>query len=127
MGYNIWRLSGGTGLLDSDYQRRQEAGSAMTEFISTLADVSTMWLVCLSFIFCLIPLALAGAMAYGAWKLVAALRPVLERGQEGMAQVADGADRASKRVAAPFIATSAFASRVRSTLCGLSRIIGREA
>jgi hypothetical protein len=99
----------------------------MTEFISTLADVSTLWLVCLCSIPLLIPLGILGAMVYGMHKLSRALPPVFEQGQEGMARVADGADRASKKVAAPFTAASAFASQVRSTLCSLCHIIGRKA
>ena len=52
----------------------------MAETISTLADVSTMWLVCLSFILCLIPLAIAGGMVFGMHKLLVALRPILQQG-----------------------------------------------
>jgi hypothetical protein len=99
----------------------------MAEFISTLADVSTMWLVCLSFLLCLIPLAIVGGVAFGMHKLLRALPPVFKQGQEGMAKVADGADRASKRVAAPFISASALASQIRGTLRGLSHTIRRNA
>lgn len=99
----------------------------MAEFISTLADVSTMWLVCLSFIFSLIPLGIVGAMVYGMRKLLQALPPVFKQGQESMAQVASGADRASRAIAAPFIATSAFASQVRGILRSLFHMIRRKA
>jgi hypothetical protein len=99
----------------------------MAEFISTLADVSTMWLVCLSFILCLIPLAIVGGMAYGMRKLVIALRPVLQRGQETMAKAAGGANKLSKSIAAPFIAISAFASQIRGTLHSLDQMIRRKA
>jgi hypothetical protein len=99
----------------------------MAELVSTLADVSTMWFVCWSFLLCLIPLAIVGAIAFGMYKLLRALPPVFEKGQEGMAQVAAGADQASKRVAAPFIAASAFASQVRGMLRSLSHTIRRNA
>jgi hypothetical protein len=85
----------------------------MTEFISTLADVSTLWLVLLSFIFCLIPLALVGGLVYGIRKLLIALPPIFERGQDAMTHVADGADKAADRVAAPFITASAAANQVK--------------
>ena len=98
----------------------------MAEFISTLADASTMWLVCLSFIFCLIPLAIVGGMVYGMRKLLIALPPIFEKGQEGMAQVADGADKASKKAAAPFIAASALSSRVKGMLRSISQISRRK-
>lgn len=96
----------------------------MTEFISTLADASTLWLVLLSFILCLIPLALVGGMVYGVRKLLGALPPVLKQGQEGLVRVADGADRASKRAAEPFITASASASQVKGVLRGLSKLVG---
>lgn len=99
----------------------------MTEFISTLADVSTMWLVCLSFIFCLIPLSIVGAMVYGMHQLLRALPPVFEKGQEGMAKVADGADQFSVKVAAPFINASARASQVKGMLRSLNKVIRRKA
>lgn len=98
----------------------------MTE-ISTLADVSTFWLVCLSFILCLIPLALAGGAVYVMYKSVRALPPIFAQGQEGMAKVARGADEASKKVAAPFIAASAFASQVKGSLRSLLRLSRRKA
>jgi hypothetical protein len=96
----------------------------VTEFISTLADASTIWLIILSFILCLIPLALVGGMVYGMRKLLGALPPVLKKGQEGLVRVADGADRASKRAAAPFITASASASQVKGMLRGLRKLIG---
>jgi len=96
----------------------------VTEFISTLADASTIWLVILSFILCLIPLALVGGIVYGMRKLLGALPPVLKKGQEGLVRVADGADRASKRAAAPFITASASASQVKGMLRGLRKLVG---
>ena len=99
----------------------------MTEFISTLADVSTIWLVILSFILCLIPLAIVGGMVYGMRKLLIALPPIFKQGQEGLARVAEGADVASKKVATPFIATSAFSSQVKGILRSISQIGRRKA
>jgi len=96
----------------------------MSEFVSTLGDVSTVWLVILSLIFCLIPLALVGGMVFGMRKLLTALPPLFEQGQAGLTRVADGADRASKRVAAPFIAVSASASQVKGMLRGLRKLAG---
>lgn len=88
----------------------------MAESISTLADVSTIWLIILSFILCLLPLALVGGLVYGMRKVLIALPPILQRGQAGMAAVADGADKASSKIAAPFIAMSGFSSQVKSIL-----------
>jgi hypothetical protein len=99
----------------------------MTEFISTLADVSTIWLVILSFILCLIPLAIVGGMVYGMRKLLSALPPLFKQGQEGLARVAEGAETASKKVADPFIATSALSSQVKGTLRSISQIGRRKA
>lgn len=99
----------------------------MAETISTLADVSTMWLVCLSFILCLIPLAIVGGVVFGMHKLLIALPPILQQGQEMMAKVGGGVNRFSKSIATPFIATSAFASRVRGTLHSLNQMIRRKA
>ena len=96
----------------------------MTEFISTLADASTIWLVILSFILCLIPLAIVGGMVFGMYKLSGALRPALKRGQEGLVRVADGADSVSKKAAEPFITASASASQVKGVLRGLSKLVG---
>lgn len=93
----------------------------MTEFISTLADVSTMWLVILSFILCLVPFVLVGGIVYGMRKLLIALPPVFRKGQEGMATVADGTDKVSKKVAAPFIAASAVSSQVKGMLRSLGQ------
>jgi hypothetical protein len=93
----------------------------MSEFISALADVSTMWLVCLCFIPLLIPLAIAGGMVYGMHKVLNALPPVFAKGQEGMAKVAAGATKASKSIAAPFVAVSASASRVKGMWRSLRR------
>jgi hypothetical protein len=89
-----------------------------------LADISTIWLVCLGFILCLIPLAIFGAMAFGMHKLLSALPPVFKQGQEGIATVAQAADRTSKKVAAPFISVSASASRAKGTLRGLRKLVG---
>lgn len=96
----------------------------MTEFVSALGDVSTVYLVILSLILCLIPLALVGGMVFGLRKLLVALPPLFKQGQAGLARVAEGADRASKRVAAPFIAASASASQVKGTLRGLRKLAG---
>ena len=85
----------------------------MAGFVSTLADVSTIWLVILSFLLCLLPLALVGGLVFGMRKVLIALPPILQRGQTGMAAVADGADKASRKIAAPFIAVSAFSSQVK--------------
>ena len=98
----------------------------MTEFISTLADVSTIWLVMLSFILCLIPLALVGGIVYGMRKLLIALPPIFGKGQEGMATVADRTDEVSKKVAAPFIAASAVSSQVKGMLRSLGHISRRK-
>jgi hypothetical protein len=98
----------------------------MAEFISTLADVSTMWFVFLTFVFCLIPLFIVGGMVYGMHRLLGALPPLFQNGQEGAAKVAQGADKASKSVAAPFIAASAFASQVRGVWHSLSQISRRK-
>jgi hypothetical protein len=99
----------------------------MAEVISTLADISAIWLVILSFIACLIPLALVGGMVYGMYKLLKVLPPSLKRGQEGMVKVAEGADRASHKVAAPFISASALVSQIRGSLRSLVNMIRRKA
>ena len=96
----------------------------MTEFISTLADVSMIWLVMLSMILCLIPLALVGGIVYGMRKLLIALPPVFGKGQEGMATVADRTDEVSNRVAAPFIAASAVSSQVKGMLRSFGQLAG---
>lgn len=96
----------------------------MAEFISTLADISTMWLVFLSSILCLVPLFIFGAMVYGMRKLLIALPPILRQGQEGMARVARETDRVSKKIAEPFITASASSSQVKGTVRGLTRLAG---
>jgi hypothetical protein len=99
----------------------------MTESISALADVSTMWFVCISFVLCLIPLVIVGGMVYGMYKLLGALPPVFKQGQEGMAKIAEAADKAGDKVAAPFISASAFASQVRGSLRSLINMSRRKA
>ncbi len=96
----------------------------MAEFISTLADVSTIWLVILSFILCLVPLIIFGAMAYGMRKALIALPPILKQGQDGMVRVASETDRISKKITAPFITASASASLVKGKLRGLTKSSG---
>ena len=96
----------------------------MAEFISTLADASMIWLVFLSFILCLVPLLIFGAMAYGMRKVLIALPPILKQGQDGMARVASETDRISKKVSAPFITASASASQVKGTVRGLAKSSG---
>jgi hypothetical protein len=98
----------------------------MTGFISALADASTMWLVCLTFIVCLIPLAIFGGLVYGMRKLLKALPPVLEKGQTATARVAAGADSVSNKVAAPFIAASALGSRVKETGRSIRQLLRRN-
>jgi hypothetical protein len=88
----------------------------MAEFVSALADVSTMWLVLLSFIFCLIPLAIVGGMVYGMYKLLNALPSAFQRGQSGMVKVAEEADKFSKKVSAPVISASAAGSQIKGML-----------
>jgi len=85
----------------------------MTGFFSALADASTMWLVCLTFIVCLIPVAIFGGLVYAMRKLLKALPPVLEKGQTATARVAAGADSVTDKVAAPFITASALGSRIK--------------
>ena len=99
----------------------------MAEIISTLADISTIWLVCLTFVLCLIPLVVVGAMVYGMRKLLAGLPPVLEGGRKKAERVAVGADAISNRVAAPFIAASALTSRVKGTGRSIRQMIRRKA
>lgn len=99
----------------------------MAETISTLADLSTVWLILLSFVFCLIPLALVGGTVYGLHKLLVALPPILKQGQEATAAIADGTDRASRRIAAPFITVSAYFSQVKDVLRNISQIGRRKA
>jgi hypothetical protein len=98
----------------------------MAETISTLADVSMIWLVLLSFILCLIPLAIFGGMVYGMRKLLIALPPVFKQGQEGMSRVASEADKVSKKIAEPFIAVEASASQVKGALREIGRIGRRQ-
>jgi hypothetical protein len=98
----------------------------MAEVISTLADASTIWLVFLSFVLCLIPLALFGGIVYGMRKALIALPPILKQGQEGMAKVASETDKASRKVAAPFVSASAYFSQVKGVLRGVKNINRRE-
>ena len=98
----------------------------MTEFISALADASTMWLVCLAFIFCLVPPAIFGGLVYGMHKLLKALPPVFEKGQTGLARVAESADTAGTKVAAPFITASAFSARLKRMGRGIREMWRRE-
>ena len=98
----------------------------MVEVISTLADVSMIWLVFLGFILCLIPLAIFGAMVYGMRKLLIALPPVLKQGQDGMARVASETDKVSNRIASPFITTTVYANQVKGTIRGLGNIGRRK-
>lgn len=93
----------------------------MAEFISSLADVGAIWLITLSLVVCLIPLSLVGGMVFGMYKLLRALPPLLKRGQEGMVRVADGAEKASIKVAEPFVAASAAGSQLK----GMARNIGK--
>jgi hypothetical protein len=98
----------------------------MSETISTLADVSTMWLVCISFILCLIPLAIVGGMVFAMHKFLGTLPPIFQKGQEGIANIADGADRASNTVAAPFTAASARASQFKGSMRSLINMSRRK-
>ena len=98
----------------------------MADFISTLADVSVIWLVLLSFILCLVPLAIVGGMVYGMRRLLIALPPIFKQGQEGMAKAADAAEKASEKTATPFIVASAFFSQGKGMLRSLSQIGRRE-
>jgi hypothetical protein len=98
----------------------------MAELISTLADISTIWLVLLSFILCLIPLAIFGAMVYGMRKALIELPPIFKQGQDGMATVAKETDRVSKKVAEPFIVIESKASQAKGVLRGISKIGRRE-
>ncbi len=91
------------------------------ELISALADLSAMWLICLSFIPLAIPVAIVGGMVYGMYKLLQALPPVFEKAQEMVAKVAAGADKVSQSVAAPFITATALVAQLKSMLRGLSR------
>jgi predicted PurR-regulated permease PerM len=99
----------------------------MGGFVSTLADVATIWLVLVSFVLCLIPLAIFGGTVYGLNKLLKALPPVFDKVQGTMEKVAEGTDQATDKVAAPLIAALAFSTRVRATLHGLAKLIRREA
>ena len=92
----------------------------MAEVISTLADVSMIWLVFLGFMLCLIPLAIFGGMVYGMRKLLIALPPILKQGQDGMARVAQETDRLSDKIASPFIKATAYGNQVKGTVRGLS-------
>jgi hypothetical protein len=94
----------------------------MAEIISTLADISMIWLVFLGFIMCLIPLVIFGGMAYGMRKLLIALPPILKQGQDGMARIARETDRVSDRIASPFITATTYADQVKGTARGLSNI-----
>jgi predicted PurR-regulated permease PerM len=99
----------------------------MGGFISALADVAIIWLVLISFILCLIPLAIFGGIVYGLHKVLNALPPVFDKAQQTMEKVTEGADRATDKVAAPLIAASAFSTRVRATVGSLTNLIRREA
>ncbi len=99
----------------------------MGQVISTLADISLMWLIVLSFIACLVPLGIAFGLVYGMHKLRQALRPVFAKGQQITAQISEGTDRISLKAAEPFIDASARASRVKGTTRGLvKRFIRRQ-
>lgn len=98
----------------------------MAEIISTLADVSMIWLVLLGFILCLVPLAIFGGMAYGMRKLLIALPPILKQGQDGMVRVAQETDKLSSKITSPFIAVTAYANQVKGTIRGLSSIGRRK-
>jgi hypothetical protein len=98
----------------------------MAATISTLADISTIWLVLLSFILCLVPLAIFGALVYGMRKVLIALPPILKQGQQGMATVARETDRITKKIAEPFIVASASASQVKGTLRGITNLGGKH-
>jgi hypothetical protein len=98
----------------------------MAEFTSSLADVSAIWLVFLSFILCLVPLAIFGAMVYGMRKVLIALPPILKQGQKGIATVSRETDRVSKKIAQPFIVASASANQVKGTVRGLTKLVGGQ-
>ena len=94
----------------------------MAEFISSLADISTIWLVFLSLVLCLVPLVIFGGAVYGMRKALIALPPILKQGQEGMAKVATETDKASRKIAQPFVSSSAAASQAKGILRGLTRL-----
>lgn len=96
----------------------------MAEFVSTLADISTIWLVFLSLILCLVPLLIFGGAVYGMRKALIALPPIFKQGQEGMARVAKETDKASAKVAKPFIGASAAASQVKGAVRGFTQLVG---
>jgi hypothetical protein len=85
-----------------------------------------MWLICLSFLLCLIPLAIVGGLAYGTRKVNQALPPVFEQGQEVMTRVSQGVDKGSETVAEPFIAISARTEQAKETLQHLIRSVRRK-
>ncbi len=96
----------------------------MAEFISSLADISTIWLVFLSLVLCLVPLVIFGGAVYGMRKALIALPPIFKQGQEGMARVATETDKIGQKVAKPFVSASATASQVKGTVRGLTKLAG---
>jgi hypothetical protein len=68
-----------------------------------------------------------GGMVYGMRKLLVALPPIFKQGQEGLAKVSDSTDKASKKVAAPFIAASASGSQIKGMARDLTKIFRRKA
>lgn len=94
----------------------------MAEFISSLADISTIWLVFLSLVLCLVPLLIFGGAVYGMRKALIALPPILKQGQEGMTRVATETDKASKKITQPFISASAAASQAKGTVRNLTKL-----
>lgn len=93
----------------------------MGEVISTLADISLMWLIVLSCIACLIPLAVMFGLVFGMYKTLNFLPPVFQKGQALTAKVSEGANKISVKAAEPFIDASASASRFKTTVRGLAR------
>jgi len=93
----------------------------MGEVISTLADVSLMWLIVLSCIACLIPLAVMSGLVFGMYKILSFLPPVFDKGQALTAKISEGADKISVKAAEPFINASANASRFKTTVRGLAK------
>ena len=93
----------------------------MAEVISTLADASLMWLIVLSCIACLIPLAIMSGLVFGMHKILGFLLPVFQKGQTLTGKLSEGMDQFSVKASEPFIHASSSASRFKATVRGLAK------
>ena len=89
--------------------------------MGTARDIALIFLSLQAMVIALVPLAIFGALAYGAYKLVGLSRKYLRKGQVFAQQAHYAVERASRAVAEPFIKAHAAWEAADAILQGLQR------